>query len=310
MPDTKQSMGRVVANMILKGMSGTKRRGFERPVEILFVVCALVTILLVGLITVMIFTEGVPIFSSYGFFNFLFGEHWTPTAAVPQYGIWPMIVTSFYVTVLSMIIALPIGLACSVFLAEIAPERPARVLRRAIDVLAGIPSVVFGFFGLTVIVPILRDIFSVNGQSVLAGSIILAIMILPTIISISEVGLRAVPADYKAASLAMGASHWQTIYKVLIPAARNTIFTGVVLAIGRALGETMAVILVMGNTPAMPDSLLDPARTLTVNIVMDMSYVTPGTEHYSALFGTAIVLFVFIMVLNFGVNRLIRKKVL
>ena len=257
----------------------------------------------------MIFVEGLPIFQSHGVLSFLFGEKWTPTASPPLYGIWPMIVTSFYVTILSLIIALPIGIACSVFLAEIAPERPARILRRAIDILAGIPSVVFGFFGLTMIVPILRDIFGVNGQSVLAGAIILAIMILPTIISISEVGLRAVPKAYKSGSLAMGASHWQTIYRVIIPAAKNTIITSVVLAIGRALGETMAVILVMGNTPAMPASLLDPARTLTVNIVMDMSYVTPGTEHYAALFGTGIVLFVFIMALNLAVNKLINRTV-
>lgn len=286
-----------------------KRRYFEKPIEILLLVCALATVLLVGLITIMIFTEGLPIFQSHGVLSFLFGETWAPTASPPLYGIWPMIVTSFYVTVISLIIALPIGLACSVFLAEIAPERPARVLRRAIDVLAGIPSVVYGFFGLTMIVPIIRDIFGVNGQSVLAGGIILAIMILPTIISISEVGIRAVPGAYKSGSLAMGASHWQTIYKVILPAAKNTIITSVVLGLGRALGETMAVILVMGNTPVVPASLLDPARTLTVNIVMDMSYVTPGTEHYSALFGTGVVLFVFIMVLNFIVNKLINRTV-
>lgn len=294
----------------MKGQSiAGKRRRFEKPVEILLLVCALVTVLLVGLITVMIFTEGLPVFQSQGVFSFLFGEKWNPLADPPLYGIWPMIVTSFYVTILALIIALPIGLACSIFLAEIAPERPSRMLRRAIDVLAGIPSVVYGFFGITMLVPIIRDIFGVNGQSVLAGGIILAIMILPTLISISEVGIRAVPKEYKSGSLAMGASHWQTIYKVILPASKNTIITAVVLALGRALGETMAIILVMGNTPAMPASLLDPARTLTVNIVMEMSYVTPGTEHYAALFGTGVVLFVFIMVLNFVVNRLINRTV-
>lgn len=286
-----------------------KRRYFEKPIEVLLLVCALVTVLLVGIITIMIFMEGLPIFQSHGVLSFIFGDKWVPTASPPLYGIWPMIVTSFIVTVLALVIALPIGLACSVFLAEIAPDRPSRVLRRSIDILAGIPSVVYGFFGITMIVPILRDIFGVNGQSILAGGIILAIMILPTIISISEVGIRAVPKAYKTGSLAMGATHWQTIYKVILPAAKNTVITSVVLAIGRALGETMAVILVMGNTPAMPTSLLDPARTLTVNIVMDMSYVTPGTEHYAALFGTGIVLFVFIMALNFIVNRLINRTV-
>ena len=286
-----------------------KRRRFEKPVEVLLVVCALVTVLLVGLITILIFSEGLPIFQAQGLLSFLFGGKWAPTASPPLYGIWPMIVTSLTVTLLALVIALPVGLACAIFLAEIAPQRPARVLRRAVDVLAGIPSVVYGFFGITMIVPLIRDIFGVNGQSVLAGGIILAVMILPTLISISEAGIRSVPRAYKEGSLAMGASHWQTIHRVMLPAAQKTIVTSVVLALGRALGETMAIILVMGNTPAMPASLLDPARTLTVNIVMEMSYVTPGTEHYAALFGTGVALFVFIMVLNFVVNRLLHRTV-
>ncbi len=286
-----------------------KRRYFEKPIEILFLLCALFTVLIVGVITVMIFTEGLPIFTSFGFFNFLFGTSWTPTLADPSYGILPMIITSIYVTLIALIIALPIGIACSIFLAEMAPRKTANMLRRAIELLAGIPSIVFGFFGLMLIVPIIRDVFGINGQSVLAGGIILAIMILPTIISISEVGIRSVPKEYKSGALALGSTHWQSIYKVILPASKNTLLTAIVLGIGRALGETMAIILVMGNTPAIPESILDPARTMTVNIVMDMAYVTPGTEHYSALFGTGIVLFVFIMALNIIVNKLINRTV-
>ncbi len=286
-----------------------KRRWGEKAIESLLFVCALTAVVAIVLMTILIFKEGLPIFSSYGFTKFIFGTTWAPTAADPQFGILPMILTTFIVTVLSIVIAVPLAIGCAIFLSEMAEARIAAVLRRAIELLAGIPSVIFGYFALMTIVPAIRQVFNVQGLSVLAGGIILAIMILPTIITISETALRAVPKDFKDASLALGATHWQTIYKVLVPAAKSGIITSIVLGIGRAIGETMAVMLVMGNIPVIASTILNPARTLTVNVIMDMSYATPGGQIYSALFGTAIVLFVFIMLLNLTIQMITRKAV-
>jgi phosphate transport system permease protein len=220
-----------------------------------------------------------------------------------------MIVATLYTTGIALLIGVPIGLGCAIFLAELAPRKLAVVLRRGIEVLAGIPSVVFGFFGMVMIVPFLRSFKQGPGFSILAAGLILAVMILPTIISISEVSLRAVPGSLRDGSLAMGASKWQTIRKVSLPTAKSGIITSVVLGIGRAVGETMAVKLVVGNTPAIPASVFDPARPLTVNIIIEMGYAVTGSTHYSALFATGIVLFVFIIVLNGAVTILSRKRV-
>lgn len=281
----------------------------KSAIEIVLLICASACVLIVGLITLMIFIEGLPLFKNVGVLDFLFGQKWAPTAKIPSYGILPMILASFYVTLLALVIAIPIGLGVAIFLSEMASSGWNKVMRRSIEVLAGIPSVVYGFFGLVIIVPFIRDTFHSKGYSILAGGIILAIMILPTIISISENAIRSVPSEYKDGSLAMGASHWQTIYRVLVPAARSGILASIVLGTGRAIGETMAIILVMGSTPILP-KLLEPARTLTINIVLEMSYVSQGSAHYHALFATAIVLFIFIMLINSIVSNLSKKAVM
>ena len=290
-------------------MEKKKRRLGEKTIEKVMLGCALISVAAVLLITYLIFSEGLPLFSNVGVGEFLGGMSWKPTAAEPQYGILPMITGSVYTTVIALIIGVPIGLGCAIFLAEIAPRKLASVLRRCIEILAGIPSVVFGFFGMVIIVPIIRGFDQGPGFSVLAAGLILAIMILPTIISISEVSLRAVPSWYKDGSLALGSSRWQTISRVSLPTAKSGIVSGIVLGIGRAVGETMAVMLVAGNSPVIPESIFEPVRTLTVNIVLEMGYVATGSEHYSALFATGIALFVFTMIINGVVMGLSRKRV-
>lgn len=287
------------------------RKWNDKAIDRLMLAAACFSVLVVGLITVLIFKEGLPIFFKTGIFDFLFGTDWAPTVNPPSYGILPMIMGSIYVTLIAIIIGVPIGLGTAIYLSEFAKPKLAAVVRKAIEVLAGIPSVVFGFFGMVMIVPLVRNIQgSGSGFSVLAGGLILAIMILPTIVTISEVAIRSVPRSLKAGSLALGASEWQTITKVTLPTAKSGIVTSIVLGIGRAIGETMAIILVAGNTPIIPVSIFDPARTMTVNIVLEMAYVRPGTEHYSALFGTGVVLFIFIMILNLIVTKIAKKKVM
>ncbi|MBW3139486.1 phosphate ABC transporter permease subunit PstC [Ferrimonas balearica] len=239
-----------------------------------------------------------------GIIAMLTGMDWLPPAL---YGIAPMIVGSLFATAVAVAIGVPVGILTAVFLAEIAPPRLVKVLRPAIELLAGIPSVVYGFFGLVVIVPLIEQVFGVpSGATVLAGSIVLAIMILPTVIAVSETSLRAVPRQYKEGSLALGASSIYTIFHVLIPAARSGILTGVILGIARAVGETMAIIMVMGNAPAMPNGVLESARTLTANIALEMSYATG--IHASALYATGVVLLVFVMLLNGTLMFLNRER--
>ncbi len=217
-----------------------------------------------------------------------------------------MVLGSVYSTLGALILGVPIGVGCAVFLAEIAKPKLANIIRPGVELLAGIPSVVYGLYGLVVLVPLIRKIFNNQGFSVLAASIILAIMILPTIINISESAIRSVPKEYKEASLALGGSHWQAIYKVIVPAARSGIVTGIILGMGRAIGETMAVIMVTGNSTLIPESILSPIRTLTGNIGIEMGYASG--EHQQALFATGVILFIFIMILNITAN-LIPKKV-
>jgi phosphate transport system permease protein len=234
------------------------------------------------------------------------GLSWKPTAGKPRFGLLPMIAGSSAVTLLALLIGVPIGIASAVFSAELAPKWAAGAMKRSVGVLAGIPSVVYGFFGLMVVVPAVR-LLGGTGMSVLSASLVLSVMILPTVIGVSEAAIRAVPDDYRQASLALGATKWQTIRNVIVPAARSGIIAAVVLGVGRAVGETMAVILVAGNIPVMPDGLLSAVRTLTVNIALEMGYVRPGTLHYSALFTAAAVLFAFIMAVNLLVRGITRK---
>lgn len=274
------------------------RKRTDKTIEIAFFLCALFAVLSVLFIAFYIMARGIPAISQVGFKNFIFGKMWEPTGDF--YGIWPMIVGSIYVTLGSVVIGLPIGVFTAIFLAEIAPKNIAKIMRTAINLLAGIPSVVYGFFGLVVIVPFIDKVFGGGGNSLLATVIILSIMILPTIINLSEASIRAVPRYYKEGSLGLGATHIETIFKVILPAAKSGILASVVLGVGRAVGETMAVILISGNTPMIPTSVLDRLRTMTATIAMEMSY--SSGLHQEVLFGIGVILFVFIMVLNLMLN--------
>ena len=269
-----------------------------------FFIIALSSISVLVLITVFIFVQGLPLIAKVGLGQFLFGMTWAPGQG--QYGIFPMIVGTVSVTLGATVLGVPIGLCCSVFLTEFAPKWMRDFFRPAIQLLAGIPSVVYGFWGLLFIVPAIRSYLGGPGLSVLAGSVILAIMILPTIISIAEVSILALPPSYKEGGLALGLTHWQTIYRLLLPAAKSGIVAAVILGIGRAIGETMAVIMVLGNAVALPLSILDPVRTLTTNIGIEMGYASG--DHQQALFATGIVLFVTIMLLNACAQFVTRRK--
>ena len=267
-------------------------------------ITALSSIIIILLIIIFIFSEGLPSMESYGFLKFIFGSTWDPSAG--DYGVLPMIVGSLGITGLALLFAVPLSLLCAIFMAEIAPKTMRKILKPVIETLAGIPSVVYGFFGLIVLVPIMRVQFGGTGFSMLTASIILTVMILPTIISVSEDALRSIPLEYKEASLAVGATHWQTIKNVIFPAAIPGIITAVILGMGRAIGETLAVIMVAGNVAQFPNSIFDPVRALTSNIAIEMGYATG--IHYSALFGTAIVLFIIIMILLVIANYFHYKK--
>lgn len=272
--------------------------------ERIFLLLALSALSVLALITVFIFIKGVPLIAKVGLKNFVFGMKWAPSQG--YYGIFPMIVGSVSVTLGAAIIGVPIAICCSIFLAEFAPEFLRNIFRPAIQLLAGIPSVVYGFWGVLFIVPFIRDYLGGPGLSILAGSIILAIMILPTIISITEVSILALPRHYKDGALALGLTHWQTIRHLLLPAAKSGIVAAIILGLGRAIGETMAVIMVVGNAVALPESVLDPVRTLTTNIGIEMGYASG--EHQQALFATGIVLFVIIMIMNATAQYITRKK--
>jgi len=276
----------------------------EKNLRRAFFFIALSTLSVLAIITLFIFFEGIPLINKVGVFKFLFGMKWAPSQGL--YGIFPMIIGTLSVTFGAALIGVPVALCVSIFLTEFAPKQIRMFMRSTIQLLAGIPSVVYGFWGLTFIVPFIRDYLGGPGLSILAGSLILAIMILPTIISISEVSLLALPGLYKQGSLALGATHWQTIWRVLIPAGKSGIMAAIILGIGRAIGETMAVIMVLGNAVALPNSILDPARTLTTNIGIEMGYASG--DHQQALFATGIVLLVMIMILNSAAQYIVRKK--
>jgi len=276
----------------------------EKIIEKILSLTALSSIAVLGLITLFIFLEGVPLIWKIGLHALILGGRWVPSHG--SFGIFPMIVSSFWVTFGSLALGIPLGLACTIFLSEMIPSSAAVVLRPTIHLLAAIPSVIYGFWGLVVIVPLIRNYLGGPGLSILSGSLILGFMILPTIISISEDSLRALPPSYKQGALALGATHWQTIWRVLIPAARSGIVASVILGMGRALGETMAMIMILGNAVKMPSSFLDSARTLTTNIGVEMAYASG--DHRKALFATGVVLFIIIMALNFLATHLSRRR--
>lgn len=275
----------------------------EKGMELLFFLTACISIAAVVLICVFLFASGIPAIREIGVFKFLLGIKWKP--ANNLYGIFPMIVGSLYVTAGALLIGVPIGILTAVFLARFCPPGIYKPLKSAVNLMAGIPSVVYGFFGLVVLVPFVREVFGGRGMSVLAASILLGLMILPTIISVSESSIRAVPQSYYEGGLALGASHERSVFHTVLPAAKSGIFAGVVLGIGRAVGETMAVMMVAGNQPVIPNSVLSGVRTLTANIVLEMGYSTD--LHREALIGTAVVLFVFILIINLSLSLLKRR---
>ena len=268
-----------------------------------FLVAACVSILAVVLICGFLFVNGFPAIAEIGPLKFLGGIIWKPQEG--QFGILPMIIGSIYATAIAILVGVPIGLLCSVFMAKFCPKKLYRILKPAISLLAGIPSIVYGFFGLVVIVPMMQNLFGGSGKSVLTAGILLGIMILPTIIEISESSIRAVPQSYYEGSLALGATHERSVYCAMLPAAKSGIMAGVILGIGRAIGETMAVVMIAGNQTVIPTSLLSGVRTMTANIVMEMGYATD--LHRGALIGTGVVLFVFILLINVCFS-LIKKK--
>lgn len=272
----------------------------ETIMKYVFLVCACASILAVILICAFLFANGVPAIGKIGVFNFLLGETWKPGNDL--YGILPFILGSIYVTAGAIIIGVPIGLLTAIFMARFCPKSIYRFMKPAVDLLAGIPSVVYGFFGMVVLVPFVRNFFGQtlgfggNGSSMFTASVMLGIMILPTIISVGESSIRAVPNSYYEGSLALGATHARSVFCTIVPAAKSGIMAGIILGIGRAIGETMAVIMIAGNQPRMPKGIFEGVRTLTSNIVMEMGYATD--LHREALIATAVVLFVFILIIN------------
>ena len=276
----------------------------EGIMHALFLICACVSILAVVLICVYLFASGVPAIGEIGVTDFLFGTKWKPSSG--YYGIFPMIIGSILVTGIAVVIGVPIGILCAVFMSHYCPEKLYRFVKPAINLLAGIPSIVYGFFGLVVIVPIMKELFGGSGKSLLTAGILLGIMILPTVIKTTESSLNAVPKSYYEGALALGATHERSVFFASLPAAKSGILAAIILGVGRAIGETMAVILVAGNQTVIPKSITSGIRTLTSNIVMEMGYA--GGLHREALIDTGVVLFVFILIINLCFSALKRRK--
>ncbi len=272
--------------------------------QILFMIAAAISVAAVVVICVFIFGNGIPAIAEIGVFDFLFGTTWRPSNEI--FGIGTMIVGSLYVMAGALIIGVPLGILCAIFLANFGSNRVAKIAKAGVQLLAGIPSVVYGFFGLVVLVPFIRAHFGGTGQSVLCASIVLGIMILPTIITLSESALKAVPQSYYEGALALGADHERSVVRVVLPAAVSGVMASIILAIGRAIGETMAVIMVAGNQVQLPGAITEGVRTMTANIVLEMGYA--ADLHRGALIGTACVLFVFILIINFCFAAIKRRS--
>lgn len=283
-----------------------KSKFFEKLMESIFFISACASIISVILICFFIFANGIPAISEIGVFKFLLGKDWSPSNIPPSFGILPMILGSLYVTIGAIIIGVPIGILTAIYLAKFCPKKLYKYLKPAVNLMAGIPSIVYGFFGLVVLVPITRNIFGGTGNSIITASILLGIMILPTIIGLSESAIRAVPPGYYEGSLALGATHEYSIIFSMIPAAKSGIMSSIVLGIGRAIGETMAVVMVAGNQARMPAGITKGIRTLTANIVIEMGYA--ADLHRGALIGTGVVLFLFILIIN-GIFAYIKRRV-
>ncbi|SEM25306.1 phosphate ABC transporter membrane protein 1, PhoT family [Syntrophus gentianae] len=275
------------------------RQGKEKLIKLFFLGIAAVSILILGLIVVFLFREGVPIFQEVSVSGFLFGKEWYPTYDPPEYGIWPLIVGSLVVTLLSSLIAVPLGVLSAIFIAEIAPVAIRDILKSAIELLAGLPSVVLGFFGMVVLAPWLQETFDLpTGLNIVNASLMLAIMAIPTISSISEDALYAVGKEFKEASYALGATRYETITRVIVPSALSGISAAVILGMARAIGETMVVLMVAGGAAALPESLFDPVRPMPASIAAEMGEAPFRSGHYHALFATGIVLFFLTLLFN------------
>lgn len=270
------------------------KNGKEIAMRGVFALTACVSIAAVALICIFLFANGIPAIVKIGALKFLGGMVWNPNQN--QFGIFPMIMGSIYATGIAILVGVPIGLLTSVFLARFCPKKLYKILKPVVSMLAGIPSIVYGFFGLVVMVPMMQKIFGVSGKNVLTAGILLGFMILPTIIAVSEAQIRAIPNSYYEGSLALGATHERSVYFVMLPAAKSGIMAGIILGVGRAIGETMAVVMIAGNQATMPSSLLSGVRTMTANIVLEMGYA--ADLHRDALIATGVVLFVFILIIN------------
>lgn len=277
----------------------------ELLMKIVFIIAAVCFIAAVLIICLFIFMQAVPAIAEIGFFKFLFGTEWKPSDTNPKFGIATMIVGSCYVTAGALVLGVPVGFLTAVFMARYCPKPLYRVMKPVTNILAGIPSIVYGYFGLTVIVPLVRRTFGGSGSSILTASIILAIMILPTIISVSENAIRAVPKSYYEGAVALGATKERAIFCTEVPAAKSGIVTSIILGLGRVIGETMAVVMIAGNQPQFPSSITDGVRTMTANIVLELGYATD--LHRGALIATAAVLFVFILLITMLI-ALVRRK--
>ncbi|WP_405383654.1 phosphate ABC transporter permease subunit PstC [Phascolarctobacterium sp.] len=277
----------------------------ERIMQFVFLAAACASIALVAMICIFLFANGLPTIGKLGVTDFLLGQKWRPNNDI--YGILPMIMGSIYVTLGAVITGVPIGILTAIFMARFCPPSIYKVLKPAVELLAGIPSVIYGFFGLVVMVPFIRDTFGGTGSSMLTASLLLGMMILPTLISVAEAALRAVPDSYYEGALALGAGHVRSVFFTVVPAAKSGIMAAIILGVGRAIGETMAVIMVAGNQARMPQGLLEGVRTMTTNIVIEMGYA--ADLHRDALIATAVVLFIFIMIINLTFSYLKGKVV-
>ena len=281
----------------------------EFVIENLIFVCGLASIFFVVLIFSFLLKEGLAVFKTVGPFKFLFGKSWYPISEPAQLGILPLILGSLLVTVGAAIISIPIAVSCAIYIAEIAPLKTKEMLKAGIELLAAIPSVVLGFIGMVTLVPLVKNVFHLStGLTALSGSIILAFMAMPTIVSIAEDALYSVPKTYKEGALALGATHWQAIWRVMLPAASSGILAAVMLGIGRVIGETMAVMMITGNAAVIPNSFFVPVRTLTATIAAEMGEAVVGSEHYFALFAIGIVLFVISFVINVTADLFLHKR--
>lgn len=277
----------------------------EKAMNLLFLACGLLTVLFVILITIFLIISGIPAIKNIGLLDFLFGKVWASASADPSYGILPFILSSIYGTFGAILIGVPVGLLCAVYLAKMSPKKIGSIVRNVVDLLAGIPSVVYGLVGMIIIVPCVREIFHLpDGANLFSAILVLAVMILPSVISVSETAIKAVPKEYEEASLALGATKTETVFKVVVPAAKSGIVTAIVLGIGRAAGEAMAVMMVAGNVANMP-KLFGSVRFLTTAVASEMSY-SSGLQR-QALFSIALVLFLFIMAINLALNLFIKK---